>query len=139
MVECPILRYLGAYGKAASLKDALEFEFGRKDEVCAMSGADEIAHAAVALIFKKSAVVRKNRGDVWSVRDDNGRLQATRSAVKTHKEFWCRGGRRSIKGIVVTRPISATAFEDVRHFCARNNVPLYVVKKNGKYVQVRTY
>lgn len=134
-MECPILRFLGAYGKAPNLKTALEFEFGRNDEVCAMSGID-VNHAAVALIFKKSAVVRKNRGDVWSVRDESGRLVGTRSAVKTHREFWCRGGRDNIKGVVVTRQISVATFETVRNFCAKKNVPLYVVKKNGRYTPV---
>lgn len=132
-----ILRFVGAFGKAPSLKDALEYEFLREDEVCATSGA-EIDHVGVALWMKRSAIVRKNRGDVWSV-SENGRLRATRTAVKTHAEFWMRGGRDNIKGVVVTRPISAKAFAEVRHFCAANKTPMFVGGKNGNLKPVVVY
>ena len=135
----PILRYLGAYGKAPDLKSALDFEMARDDEVAAMSATDDIDQAGVALIIKKSAVVRKNRGDVWSVRNPDGTLSSTRKAIKTHQEFWCKGGRANIQGIVITRAISVIAFETVRHFCAKENLPLYVIKKNGVYTRVAVY
>ena len=132
-----ILRFLGAFGKARTLKDALAFEFARTDEVCATSGA-EIEHVGVALWMRRCAIIRKNRGDVWSV-SENGRLKATRKAVKTHAEFWVRGGRDNIKGVVVTRPISAQAFAEIRHFCAANATPMFVAGKNGNLKPVVVY
>ena len=135
----PILRYMGAFGKAPDLKSALDYEMARKDEVAAMSACDEIEHAGIALIMRKSSVIRKNRGDVWSVRNPDGTLSATRSAVKTHQEFWCKGGRKNIGGVVVTRAISATAFETVRHFCATERLPLYTIKRNGVFTRVAVF
>ena len=132
-----ILRFFGAFGKAPSLKAALEYEFQREDEVCATSGA-EIEHVGVALWMRRSAIIRKNRGDVWSV-SENGRLKATRKAVKTHSEFWMHGGRDNIKGVVVTRPISAAAFAEIRHFCAANATPMFVAGKNGNLKPVVVY
>lgn len=135
----PILRFLGAFGKAPNLKSALDYEMAREDEVAAMSACDEIGHAGIALIMRKSSVVRKNRGDVWSVRNADGTLRATRSAIKTHQEFWCKGGRKNVIGVVVTRAISASAFETVRHFCAAERLPLYVIKRNGVFTRVAVF
>lgn len=134
-----ILRFMGAFGKAPNLKNALDYEMARKDEVAAMSACDKIEHAGVALMMRKSSVVRKNRGDVWSVRNSDGTLSATRSAVKTHQEFWCKGGRKNVAGVVVTRAISAAAFETARHFCAANRLPFYVIKRNGVFTRVAVF
>lgn len=135
----PILRFMGAFGKAPNLKSALDYEMARKDEVAAMSAGDEIENAGVALIMRKSSVIRKNRGDVWSVRNPDGTLSATRSPVKTHQEFWCKGGRDNVDGVVVTRAISAAAFEVTRHFCSAERLPMYVIKKNGVFTRVAVF
>lgn len=135
----PVIRYIGAYGKAKSLIDSLRYEWQRSDEVAATtseSARDCIEHAGVAIMFKKSSIIKRHKGDVWSKYGEDGKLYATRRAVKTHREFWVRAGSNYITGVVITKKISKTAFETCRDFCCEKGIPLFVFTKKGPYKQV---
>lgn len=125
-----LVRYIGAYGHGKSLAEALEFEANTTAEVCACEFG-EIEHASVCLLMKRTSIIRRFRGDVWSVRQNDGTLKATRKAVKSHHEFWCKGGKDSIRGVIVTDNIPAEMFATIRDFCAKYNLKFWRMRDNN--------
>jgi len=125
-----VIRWLGAFGKNASLFESLSFELERTDEVAAeklQSGVSFIVHARVGLLVKKKAIVKEFNGDCWSVRE-NGRLVKTRNprhASSEHLEVWAKP---QYLGVVVKGRISKSTFKDLRSFCQRNDFKLFLLK-----------
>jgi len=136
-----IIRWLGAYGKTEQgLIASLEFEFSRdySDEVCAEyltnSMPSAIKHSRVGILVKNSALIKKYSGDVWSVKDETGRLVETRKPVGTHTEAWCFS---DFIGVVVQTPIAK--LDDVRKFCKLHNLPLFKLTEGGNLKDMPVY
>ncbi|OPZ79407.1 MAG: hypothetical protein BWY78_00081 [Alphaproteobacteria bacterium ADurb.Bin438] len=136
-----LIRWLGAYGKSEQgLIKSLEFEFSRdySDEVCAEylknSTPSAITHSRVGILVKNSAMIKKHSGDVWSIKDANGSLKATRKPVGTHTEAWCFS---DFIGVVVQTPIAK--LDDVRKFCKLKGLPLFKLTDRGGLKDMPVY
>lgn len=99
-----VIRWIGAFGKASSLADALDWELGiNAREVAAehiRGGNGRVAHARVGLLVDRRAVIKTFPGDVWSVVGKDDKLHATRYACdilscRQHEAF-CRPVYRAI-------------------------------------------
>lgn len=135
-----VIRWLGAYKKKSdrrySLSDSLDHEFGHRGGtvVCAekirRGQRSEIRHAHVGLVVHNRAVVRRFKGDVWSVIDRyTGKRVKTRKPVDTHTEVWCRP---EYVAIIVDAKISRRAWRACRDAARRYGVPVLRLTKDGK-------
>lgn len=99
-----LIRWLGAFrGRPHGLETSLRWEICQRErEVSAerlevyrnyrVPIAESRIRSWVGVGISPQAVIRGYRGDVWSFCDDEGRLHASRRAVRTHSEFFCRPG-----------------------------------------------
>lgn len=130
-----IVRWLGAFGKASSLSESLEFEFSRapSEEVCAeMIKRVSTISARVGLLVKHSALIKSFRGDCFSVLIE-GKLVKTRKPVRTcfsHNESWVHP---IYCGIVVDGAISCSAMNAVRDAASKFGVPVISFDNNGTW------
>lgn len=130
-----IIRWLGAYGHATDLASSLSWELGvNRKAVCAerlVNGHAGVAdRAKVGLIVKNSAVVRRFREDVWSVRNDSGYLRKTRKGCGgfgDHTEVWIQP---QFIGLVVRgkwAAISRDAQKTLLDAAQQYSLPVYVL------------
>lgn len=137
-----IVRWLGCYGKKGSLAESIEFEFTTaKKALCAerilkakgrKSGVPE--YARIGLLVKNSAVVRRFKEDVYSVRNEQGYLRKTRKGCGgfgSHTEVWVLP---QYCGIVVRdkwASISREAQTVVKNTAEKYNLPVFILA-NGQ-------
>ncbi len=141
-----IIRWLGCYGKKGSLTDALNYEFENAQKaVCAerllkakgkKSGVPE--HSRIGLLVKNSAVVRRFKEDVYSIRNKQGYLRKTRKdcgGFGSHTEVWVLP---QYCGIVVRdkwASISRDAQKIVKDTANKYNLPVFVLA-NGQLNEI---
>lgn len=106
------IRWMGAFGKASSLSEAIrwELEENRREVAatwCHAGGLNGLGvdHAQVGLLVAKGAVVRRYAGDVWSV-PAGDRLVKTRPASQDsdHGEAFCKP---RYSALVIRKPLDA--------------------------------
>ena len=138
-----IIRWLEAYGGYGNdFFRMLRHEFGEQTKaVCAekltkgKSGLPE--RVRVGLLFKNSAVVRRFKEDVFSVRNEQGYLRKTRKGCGgfgTHTELWVRPGRNNVCGIVVRdkwASISPERQKEIRKAAEMYYLPVFILA-NGQ-------
>lgn len=134
-----VIRWMGAFGKKGSLESSLGWELAQAS-VRALSaeklvgGRSKIKHARVGLLVKNRAILRKYRGDVWSIRRSNGVL------VKTRNQDHVFGGhtecfvRPDYTGIVIKGTISAQALQACVRAAEKHNLPLLKLTRDGRLV-----
>ena len=146
------IRWLGAFRSSnTSLLDSIEYEMNRADSVqfaCEHInkniGAGRI-HARVGLLVAPNSIFREFSGDVWSERDESGKLFAGRrrtelvNAKKSpygHTEAWSSGA--PFTGIVVKGwyEISGKSRNAIRVTSKKYNIPVYEINKRGKLEEV---
>ena len=82
-----IIRWLGAYGKADSLEEALAWELSQNTRLevaaCPMHLGSDVGHCKVGLLVARKALRREHSGDVWSKYTEGGTLMGTRKPWKS--------------------------------------------------------
>ena len=82
-----IIRWVGAYGKAESLEEALAWELSQTTRLevaaCPMHRGSDVPHCSVGLLIARKALRRKHSGDVWSEYTAEGTLMGTRKPRKS--------------------------------------------------------
>lgn len=134
------IRWLGAFGKGASLEDSLAWELSAADrEVAAEWFGDDIPvsgsginHCQVGLLLARGTIRRHYNGDVWSV-SHGPYLRATRAPYESmgHTECFCIPRYR---GIVVRCPLdqlSPKVRRPVMAAARRHGLPVYVIDRKG--------
>ena len=147
------IRWLGAFRSSkCSLLDSIEYEMNRADSIqfaCEhinkKYGAQRI-HARVGLMVNPSAIFREFRGDVWSERDNAGKLFKTlnRSDITRaecgfgHTEAWASG--HPFTGIVVKGwyEVSGKSRNAIRTASEKYELPVYEINKRGKLELILT-
>lgn len=147
-----IVRWLGAYGKHATLESSLTWELtqtGREvaaERIGRGDGQGYIPHARIGMWIDSAAVVRHFPGDVYSVRTrrENGEgcimLKPTRKVhaiAGRHSEVFCLPGY--VRAIVVKDHPSR--FEKAVRLClacvaASHKLEIFQLTKEGKRVNV---
>ena len=105
------IRWMGAYGHGScGLYDSLKFEISRRTTECAAETLDTKSagpsvqnntRSHLGLLVDPKCIVRQFRGDVWSVRNDSGKLRPTRKGVGRYNECFIQPKEGWIKGIVI--------------------------------------
>lgn len=134
-----VVRWLGAFGNAGSLHEALGWELSSAARELAAEplsgGESKISHAKVGLLAKSIAVIKIFDGDCWSVNRD-GRLVKTRNPRSTkcqHKEAWIRP---DYAAIVIKGQVSAQSLRTVKWFGDLYQLPILRLKKGGELVKI---
>lgn len=137
-----IVRWLGAFRKGAgNLHDSLLAEL--TGQVGFELAAEPLQHGKsfvpgnVGLLAKRSALVKKFTGDVWSERHPAGNLEKTRrpaQAKSRHEEAWIRP---DFAGIVVVDwgNLGGQTRKTVEYFAKRFEIPVFQLQK-GKLKEV---
>lgn len=134
-----VVRWMGAFGKKGRLESSLGWELTQAS-VRALSaerlvgGRSKIRHARVGLLVKNRAILRRYRGDVWSIRRSNGVLIKTRDQDNVfggHTECFVRP---DYAGIVIKGTISAQALRACTEAAAEHNLPLLKLTRDGRLV-----
>ena len=141
-----IIRWLGCYGKNGNLAESFVFEFNSAQKaLCAerllkskgyQPGVPE--RVRVGLLVKNSAVVRRFKEDVFSVRNQQGYLRKTRKGCGgfgSHTEVWVLPQYCGIvvrgKWASISRESQAIVSETAR----KHNLPVFVLA-NGQLNEI---
>lgn len=135
-----VIRWLGAYGQfPGSVEEMLDFEFSAQTKaVCAerlIKGKTGLPRRTrLGLLCKNSAVVRRFKEDVYSLRNEQGYLYKTRKdcgGFGTHTEVWVKP---QYIGIVVRdkwASVSKETQQQVRCAAKKFGCPIFVLA-NGQ-------
>ena len=142
-----IIRWMGAFGYNIDLVQAIEHELSLVNSSC-IKCAESIkkgtpsemrSHVQVGLLVRGSAVVRRFKSDVYSIRLKNGKLGKTRyegDAYSTHTEVWVRP---DYTGIVLRAggfPLSREVIREIFLITDKYNIPLFKLSRKGELDEV---
>ena len=144
------IRWLGAFGKGGTLKESLAWECSspmreRACEELNKGEASELAKAnGIGLLFNKTDITRKFKGDVWSLSEDKDvssiRLFPTRKGKTTswnkHTEAFIASGAKPT-GIVLSAyrftSVKKHGFlEDVYDIADSTGLTVYILDGKGQ-------
>ena len=142
------IRWLGSFGaerKTHSLSRSLTFELSGAGglEVACENIKDNkslINQSTIGLLVANSAIIKTFQSDVWSVKNDDGSLKATRRGCYSfnntaehfgHTECFAAA---DYKAIIVKRPLntfSKKIQKTLKYFATKNMLPILQLKKGG--------
>ena len=127
------IRWLGAFGASDYLSEALEFEFSCEDSVCAEDFTSFSAlslRCGVGLLCNRKNIIRRFDSDVWSFRNRDGKLTATKPENSSdHSELWV-SGENKFTAIVVTGMDVLQKYPYLARVAIEKNIKLLLLK-NG--------
>jgi hypothetical protein len=139
------VRWLGLFGEISNFSESLKWELSQtKEEVCAeilrkdgRSRVPQKFKTMIGLRVHPKAVVKVFKGDVFSYKDDNGRLRKQNNPKGRYKEGWVFP---QYIGFVLyseysTNPIDflyKEEWETLRWFSRNHKLPIYVLR-NGEF------
>ena len=144
------IRWLGAFGKGGTLKESLAWECSspmreRACEEVHKGEASQLAKAnGVGLLFNKTNITRKFKGDVWSMSEDKDKtsvyLFPTRkgktSSFNKHTEAFVALGAKPT-GLILSAYRFASVkkhgfLEDIYDIADSTGLPVYILDGESK-------
>ena len=131
------VRWLGAFGRAPSLHEALQWELeGKRIVACEpllpSEGGRSILWSKVGLEVAPSAVRRVFHGDVWSIRVGKTLVGTRRPEDAPHK--WGEAFARPVYTAIVLRGrVSKQVFATVKWFSRSRQLPIRRMSAEGEW------